>query len=265
MSSYKKRYLSFSGLCALSAAVAFCSPLKSYATLSHSGNLEISKGTKETRLSFHTEAQLHVQPNLLILHLRAEHSASTPAKAQAELNQIISHALSSANQGHQNIASLEVQTDDYSVNQTGSESKSSAWSASQDILLKAPIRADKPKQAEELLHIGGELQKLGLSLNEIEWTLDEATKKATTDRAIHNALASVIPEAENAAKPLGLKFISLDSVSIDQPYFQGPAPRAMLMSASNRMAEKMPPQSSAHELKISATANVVAILGQTKH
>ncbi|QCE35172.1 DUF541 domain-containing protein [Acetobacteraceae bacterium] len=258
MSFLKKRYLSFSALCAISAMAAFCLPLTT-----HADEAGKCKDTKHTHLSFHSEGEISMQPNLLILHLRAEHSAANPAKAQAELNQMVAHALSNANQGQKNIAGLEIQTGDYSVNQTGSDSKSSAWSASQEISIKAPVDDTKPAQSEALLRIGGNLQNLGLSLNQIEWTLDENTKKSVTDKAIQKALEALIPEAKNAGKALGLNFISLESVNIDRPYFQGPTPRVMLMSAaSNRMAKDVAPQSNPHELHISASANAVAVLGK---
>lgn len=264
MSSLKKRFFSLSAFCALSAAVTCLTPLSSYADLSRSDTRNASKNAGQTRLSFHTEGEIHTQPNLLILHLRAEHSASNPAKAQAELNQIVSRALKNANEGHQSISNLEIQTGDYAVNQISAPDSKPVWNASQEILLKAPVAKDKPKQSEELLHIGGSLQNLGLALQEIEWTLDEKTKKAATDQAVQSALEAIRPEAQNAGKTLGLTFISLESVNIDRPYFQGSVPRPMMMSALNRSADKLPPQSAAHELKISASANAVAIFGHSK-
>ncbi|WP_168194362.1 SIMPL domain-containing protein [Formicincola oecophyllae] len=207
-----------------------------------------------TTLSYTTTGHAKAMPTRLTIRLTAQQSAPTPADAQTALNKQMETAMQTAG-GHKGITAL---AENYTLSdQTPDKSQTSRWVANQSMSLTG-------NDSHALLGLAEKLQKQGLGIDDMNWSLTDSAREKLEDQAREQALTKVRPTAESDARMLGLHLFKLESVRVGP----GPMPpvfaRPMMMMAARANAAPAP-QTSPSEQTVEVTVRVRAILMGEHH
>lgn len=203
-----------------------------------------------TMLSFSVQEEARAVADTLSVYFSAHVESASAITAQQHLNQHINDATTLL-KNYKNITCL---TSDYSVREEYAPKNQKVWAARQSIILSG---ADK----NTLLEASEKLQKLGLSIDNMQWSLAPATRQKLEEQARLGALKKIRLQAEEDARALGLSLIGLEKVHIGSdpiPDDLPSAPHPTLLFAESRMTT--PPQSSAEEQSVSVHVSAQARL-----
>ena len=173
------------------------------------------------------------------------------AVVQNDINTLMAKALDAAKK----VEKVKVSTGAYQVYETTlPRTEERVWHGEQSLTLKSG-------DAKALLDLAGELQKLGLTMNGLSYTLDPETAVKVQDSLMEAALKQLQERANRAAAALGKTSAALRDVSVqsnNMPYPQPYMARTMKMeSAAMDMAA---PVAEAGETTITLTVSARAIL-----
>lgn len=197
----------------------------------------------QTTLRLAETATVMVAPDELVASIRAESVAPTATQAQQQVNASISAALARARQ----VPGVAASTAAYDVWRFGptSQDRAGRWQASQTVSLHSGDGA-------ALLKLVGELQQMGLAVNQLAWQLAPETARKARHEATADALRALRGRADEAAGLLGLQFDSFKEVRLENP--RPPILPRMMGAAAMSAAAPAPPSAEAEDVAVSATA-----------
>ncbi|MDE2580177.1 MAG: SIMPL domain-containing protein [Rhodospirillales bacterium] len=205
-----------------------------------------------TLLGLSETASVSVTPDELTASLQASATAPNAALAQAAVNGAVAAALAAARA----VPGVHIDTAGYSTWERPPGSPGGGtWQANQGLILRA-------HDAPALLHLVGRLQEKGLALGSLAWELSDKAQKAAHAQAMQDALHALRGRAVQAAKVLGLRFGSFQSVQLGTP------PQVMPRPTFALAARAAAPQPHAVTEAITVSASVsaeVVLLPATGH
>lgn len=185
----------------------------------------------QTLLNISATERTQVQQDLLMASLRIEKEGSDPKLVQDQINEVMKKALEKAKA----VKDIETSTGGYYVYQydpnpqpdRATPPAAMSWRGSQTIDLQS-VKTD------DLLKLAGELQALGLVMNNLSYTLSPAKSDEAKDALMEKTLTKVKTRADRAAKAMGKTKMELIEISVDSSDSVTPYPmmRAMTMEAS---------------------------------
>ncbi len=203
----------------------------------------------------------NLKQDLLVSTLRMEVSNKDNKIVQKNINETMTKAVALAKK----YDTLKVETGSYSlyenhepiVDEKTGEVKGTKkeWRGSQEITIKSV-------DSETILKVTGELQDLGLVMNNLQYTLAPETFEKEKDALLIVALKKLDNKAAVVAKALGKSGYELADVTVDQ------APQPPILYARSAMKMEMaadaggmaPPVASAGESTVSLTVNARVLL-----
>lgn len=197
-----------------------------------------------------TERQ-DVEQDLLVGTLNYVVTDTDAAKVQNEINKVMKDALDTAKKEE----TLKVNTGVYQVYETTEpRTKERKWRGQQSITIKS-------MDADSVLETTQKLQKLGLTMENLSYTLSPDTAVGTQDSLMEDALKQLQERANRAAKALGKTSAELRDVNVQGANI----PMNFARSRSNMMMEAgaspmAAPVAAAGDQTISLTVSARAIL-----
>jgi predicted secreted protein len=203
-----------------------------------------------------------VQQDLLTASLGIEKQGADARTVQNEINTIMQKAAAKAKA----VPGVQVATGQYYVYPVDSEpvvqpdgstkisKKPRTWRGTQTIELRST-------QADALLPLTGALQDLGLTVQNLSYTLSAEKEEQAKDAMLESALGKLKAKAERTAKALGKTQVDLVEVNIDSSYARPPI-MPMMARASMGMAkaEMAAPTAEAGSNDITLTVSARAVL-----
>jgi predicted secreted protein len=150
-----------------------------------------------------------VEQDLLIASLRYDVESESSKLVQDKINQTMKKALAIAEKK----SMLDISTERYSVYKYSKQVKGKSdtkeiWNGSQTIVIKG-------KATEDILALSGELQEMGLVMNDLRYELSvekyEETRASMTEKAVNKLLF----QAKKMADIIGAKKIKILNISIE--------------------------------------------------
>lgn len=208
-----------------------------------------------TLLSFSVSDEVSAKADTLSIRFTAKTEGVSPTTAQQQLNQLISNAMAVL----KDRSDVKSTADSYTVGEEYGPHSKRSWVARQSLTLSGQNR-------DGLLDLAEKLQKLGLGIDDMQWTLNPATREKLEQQARLGALKKLRQQAEEDATALGLTLLGLERVRIGghgpddgfEPHPPLGAP-PMLMMAEARSAAA-PPESTANMQTVRVTVSAQARL-----
>lgn len=203
-------------------------------------------------LNISAEERREVEQDLLVGSLSYIVTKADAGEVQNEINTMMAKALEEAKKAEE----VKVNTGAYQVYETTIErTKETQWRGQQSMTVKS-------KNSESLLDLVQDLQKLGLTMDGLSYTLSPETAIDIQDSLMEDALKQLQERADRAAKALGKSGADLRDVSVNssgipyQPQMRGQM-AMMEMASSKSMAA---PVAAAGETTITLNVSARAIL-----
>ncbi|AQU87237.1 SIMPL domain-containing protein [Komagataeibacter nataicola] len=209
-----------------------------------------STRTDGTELELTATGTVQAPPDELTATFTAEAQADTAAAAQAQLNALISKAISAT--AHTD--GLEINAESYFVHHDEGDvhqNRKPHWVARQSLRLTA---AD----GKVLLPLVGRIQAENLALTRLDWSLSRSRRAELTRKAETLALEDMQARAQAAAATLRLRVASIRSVALEEQNF--PRPMPMMMMARMASADVAAPEAPTGQQDVTATARATVIL-----
>ncbi len=213
----------------------------------------------QTILNVSATEHTQVQQDTLIASLNVTKDGPDAAAIQNDINVLMQQALAKAKA----VTGIQVSNGQYYVYQdnpvppqplqkNGQPKAPSVWHGAQSIELKGT-------QAEAILKLTGELQAMGLTVNNLLYTLSPEKSDEAQESLMEQALIKVKKKAERAAAALGkskvaLAEITVDSTSNAMPMMRMAAPMADMQAANEAQAPSAEPGMADIDLTVSARA-----------
>lgn len=205
-----------------------------------------------TLLSFSVSDEAQAKADTLSIHFSAKTEGASPTTTQQQLNQLISSAMAVL----KDQPDVKSTADSYSVGEEYGPHNKKNWVARQSLTLSGQNR-------DALLALAEKLQKLGLGIDDMQWTLNPETREKLEQQARLGALKKLRQQAEEDATALGQTLLGLERVHIgghgpDGGF--GPPPLGaspMMMMARSASA---PPESTADMQTVRVTVSAQARL-----
>lgn len=210
---------------------------------------------KATIMTVSASERVEVEQDLLTATLRFQAEDKDAAVVQDQINRAMGGALDEAKK----VKSVKTATLNYNVYQydpnRGKKGMKAApiWRGEQSLQLKS-------KDSEALLELTGELQKLGLMMNGLQYSVSPDLRDQTQSDLLETALERLTGKAKRAGKALGKSNVEFLTVNVghNAPSYQPKMMmRAMAMDSSAEMAA---PVAAPGQSEISLNVNAVAIL-----
>jgi predicted secreted protein len=179
------------------------------------------------------------------LYARAQ--AAEPGPAQSEVNQKMRDALAKARAAQ----GIRVTSGGYNVHREQPSENVWVWIASQELDL---VAAD----GERLLGLVGELQGMGLAVQDLQWRVADATRLAAERALLTDSLQAMEATARTAADGLGLVMSGWRRVSLVPNEMPMPRYRAAPMAMAAEAAA--PPVAAAGTIELTVTVTGEALL-----
>ncbi|MCX5616149.1 SIMPL domain-containing protein [Bombella sp. TMW 2.2559] len=205
-----------------------------------------------TLLSFSVSDEEQAKADTLSIHFSARMEGPSPTSTQQQLNQLISSAMAVL----KDQPDVKTTADNYTVNEDYGPHNRKNWVARQSLTLSSQNR-------DGLLALAEKLQKMGLGIEDMQWTLNPETREKLEQQARLGALKKLRQQAEEDATALGQTLLGLERVRIGghgpdgfepHPPFGTPP---MLMMARSASA---PPESTAEMQTVRVTVHAQARL-----
>lgn len=208
-----------------------------------------------TLLAFSVSDEARAKPDTLSIRFSARTEGPSPTGTQQQLNQLVSSAMAVL-KDQSNVKST---ADSYTVGEEYGPHNRRSWVARQSLTLSSQNR-------DTLLSVAEKLQKLGLGIEDMQWTLNPETREKLEQQARLGALKKLRQQAEEDAAALGQTLLGLERVRIGghgpgggfEPHPPLGAP-PMLMMAEARSAAP-PPESTADMQSVRVTVSAMARL-----
>ena len=207
-----------------------------------------------TLLSFSVSDEAKAKADTLSIRFSAKTEGGSPTSTQQQLNQLVSSAMALL----KDQSDVKSTADSYTVGEEYGPHNRKSWVARQSLTLSSQNR-------DGLLALAEKLQKLGLGIDDMQWTLNPETREKLEQQARLGALRKLRQQAEEDATALGQTLLGLERVRIGghgpdgfepHPPFGAPP---MLMMAEARSASA-PPESTAEMQSVRVTVSAQARL-----
>ena len=218
-----------------------------------------------TILNVSASEQREVEQDLLVANLRYQAENKDPKALQNDINDIMKKAVEKAKK----TKDVKVSTQQYYVHQydpprprpkpgqtfTEEDAKKfRTWRGQQGLQLKS-------KSADELLELTGELQKMGLIMNGLNYTLTPEKMEETRDDLMEAALEKIKDKAGRTAKVLGKSTVQIREINVDTGGNYHPQPMMRTMAAPGGAAMEMAaPVATPGESNISMSVSARVVL-----
>lgn len=208
-----------------------------------------------TVLSFSVCDEAQAKADTLSIHLSARSEGASPTIVQQHLNQLVSNAMAIL----KDQPDMKSTAESYAVGQEYAPHDKRNWIARQTLVLSSQNR-------DGLLALAEKLQKLGLSIDDMQWSLNPEAYAKLEQQARLGALKKLRQQAEEDATALGQTLLGLERIHIGSQSMDDfePHPRMspMLMMAEARSAATPPPESTAEMQTVRVTVSAQARLAQ---
>ncbi len=211
--------------------------------------LDIPEG--QTLVDLSATERVEVQQDLLTATLRYESENIDPRILQNEINKHMKTALEMA----QSVETVLASTQGYNVYQYDphrhkkSLPSKKIWRGSHSIQIKS-------KNADDLLALVGRIQKTGLTMNGLNYSVSPDLIEETRNKLLEVALKKLQVKAQRTAKALGKTKSALLHVSIDNGGYRPIPMRGRAMA----MADMAAPVAAPGQSDITLTVNAKALL-----
>jgi predicted secreted protein len=204
--------------------VSFC--LVSKACVDNNNNSE-----DNTYLNLSVVESTQVEQDLLIASLRYDVESESPKLVQDKINQTMKKVLAIAEKK----LMLDISTERYSVYKYSKQVKDKSnikeiWKGSQTVVIKG-------KATEDILVLSGELQEMGLVMNDLHYELSvkkyEETRASMTEKAVNKLLF----QAKKMADIIGAKKIKILNIGIEGDNRSQEPQQALMRSAAINSSE----------------------------
>lgn len=215
--------------------------------------LALPKDTTVMNLS--ASERVEVDQDLLTATLRFQVEDKDTSTVQNSINETMRDALDEAKK----VKSVKAATLRYNIYQFDRNQgkkglkRDMLWRGEQSLQLKG-------KDSEALLKLVGKLQKQGLLMNGLQFSVSADLREATTSALLEKALERLTEKARRAGKALGKSKVDLLQVNVGQsaPVYE---PKMMMRSmAMDSSVEMAAPVAAAGTSDISLNVTAVAIL-----
>ncbi len=181
-----------------------------------------------TRLYLQESASREVEQNVLVATVQAHAEATSPAQAQAAVNEAMAAAVERVRAEPE----IRAATGGYSVYQRyDRDSRPVGWVAEQDLRLTS-------KDPAVLLELAGSLQETGLNLVGLGWQVDADTRRKVQDELTIAAIATLRQRAEAIAASVDMQVANIDTLRVGGAV-EGPRP--MMAMRAEAMTDAPPP------------------------
>ncbi len=226
-------------------------PLSSHAQ-DYNTLLDIPQGATLVNLSA-TERN-EVEQDLLIATLRFEAEDPDPKVVQDKINSMMKKAVDAAKK----VKSIKVSTQQYSVyefDRTRGKStrRDMAWRGQQGLQIKGKV-------ADELLKLSGELQKMGLAMNDLSYTISPELLENTRNAMLEAAIAKLKTKAERTAKALSKTKSEFLQINVDSGGNYSPMRHNRSAGTNMLKMEMAAPVAEPGESQITLTVSAQALL-----
>lgn len=197
-----------------------------------------------------------VKQDMLTATLRFQFDGADATSVQNEINETMAKAVKKA-KGEK---TLQVQTLRYNIYQydinQGKKglARRMAWRGDQSLQIKSTDN-------DTVLKVAGELQKMGLLMNGLGFSVSTKLRDDTQSDLLEKALARLVTKAKRAGKALGKGNVDLLKVDVGQNSRNyNPQPVMMRSVAMADSAKMAAPVAEAGQSEISLNVNAVALL-----
>lgn len=216
--------------------------------------MDLPEGTSLVNLS--VSERVEVEQDLLVANLRYDAENADPTALQNEINSKMQKALSAAKK----VSSVKVATQQYHIYEYDPNRNkplnpaAKIWKGQQGLMLKG-------KKADELLKLTGELQKMGLKMNGLSYTVSPELLEETRESLLESALQKLKAKADRTAKALGKSSSDLKQINVDMGgYYPQPVMMRGMAMDSMEGAAMAAPVASPGESQINLTVSAQALL-----
>lgn len=233
-------------------------------TVAFPASAQEQKNEAENRMtSLHISAteMRDVPQDQLVAHLRFETENQDVSTLQNDINKVMRRALEKAQKHDQ----IKAETLSYNVHRydpgprTPRETEEDReermiWRGSQSLQLKS-------KDADTLLSLVGDLQKDGMAMQNLSYSLSETDAAAIRDEMMEAALVKLDSRAKRAAAALGMTHAGFLEINVDHTPVQPPRPmHADFARAESMVMSSAPPVAAAGETNLSLSVSATARL-----
>ncbi len=202
-------------------------------------------------LNISAEERKEVEQDLLVGTLSYIVTDRDSGQVQNKINTVMARAVKAA----KDTENIKVNTGAYRVYEiTDQRSKETKWRGQQSLTIKS-------MDSDTVLELSGKLQKMGLTMNGLNYTLAPETAIDVQDSLMEAALKQLQDRANRAAKALGKSGAELREVNVNSsgvPY--QPMMRASAMKMEMAAAPMAAPVAAAGETTLTLNVNARAIL-----
>lgn len=216
--------------------------------------LDIPAGQSLVNLS--ATERVEVDQDLLTASLQYEAKNKDSAALQDEINKKMATAVEAVKK----ITSVKVSTGGYYVYQydpdPNTERNEMEWRGAQSLNIKG-------KKADDLLKLVGDLQRMGLSMQGLQYSVSPELMEETQNSLLEAALTKLKTKAERTAKAMGKASAELLNVNVDMgsPHYPQPMMARAEMAMDSMAGAKMAaPVAEPGETDITLTVNATALL-----
>ena len=206
----------------------------------------------ETLLTLAATEHGTVAQDTLTATLGIEKQGADAKAVQQQINTVMMQALTQA----KTATGVEVSTEQYYVYPIDSNPNDPVkiprgWRGSQTLQLKST-------HADALLTLAGALQDMGLTMQNLSYSVSPQKAEDARNALLESALADLRAKATRAAKALGKNFVDFAQVNVDSS--GGPVFRPMAMMAMEKSAAMPAPVAQAGSDNIDLTVTAQAVL-----
>ena len=205
--------------------------------------LDIPEGATLVNLS--ANERVEIEQDLLTADFQYQEEDADAAQVQDTINKAMSKALAEA----EKVSSVKASTQSYYVHQYDRSRGDGArrdmiWRGQQGLQIKG-------KKADELLELSGELQKMGLAMNGLSYSVSPDLLEETREALLEDAIEKLTAKAERTAKALGKSSVEILQINVDTGgEFHPPMMRAMAMDAGMAKMEMAAPVAAPGESQV---------------
>lgn len=215
--------------------------------------LDIPEGATLVNLS--ANERVEIEQDLLTAHFQYQAENPDAADLQDSINKVMTKALAEA----EKVQSVKASTQGYYVHQYDRSHGEGArrdmvWRGHQGLQIKG-------KKADELLALSGELQKMGLAMNGLNYSVSPELLEETRENLLEDAIAKLKTKAERTAKALGKNNVELLQINVDMGGDYHPQmARTMAMDVGMAKMEMSAPVAAPGETQVTLNVSAQALI-----
>ncbi|MBC54884.1 MAG: hypothetical protein CMQ34_13735 [Gammaproteobacteria bacterium] len=205
----------------------------------------------QTLITLSVTERLSVQQDLAIASLRIDVEDQNASVVQNRINTVMAQALQQARE----VDDVSQSTGYYNVYQFDRQPQGgraeTVWRGSQSLTLEG-------RDAQALLALAGELQEMGLIMNQLSYRLSTARADEVRDSLMEAAITRATDKAQRASAALGKSRFDIAVLDVDTSSDYSP-PVMMRAMADTGSREMTPPSAEPGETEVTLTVRIQAV------